>query len=215
MAAGMNESRNAGCGIAEYGLTRFRAYCGITLIAGGIAGACAGDVPRQADEQTTAWVPFQAEFRAFAGGGESRGRFMRHRDGSTRRETFGRDGVPAFVTIENVSTSEFHSFSAGSWTSQPLAASRREPPTGSTFSSATPQADRIAGYRVVRADTALGSVMLRAPALNYVALVEEHPDPPLRIEFLSVSEDAPAERLFEPPPGATVARLPWPHDAGR
>ena len=196
-------------------MTSIRGYCGIALFAAGIAGACAGDLLRQPNEQTTAWVPFQAEFRAVAGGVASRGRFMRHRDGSTRREAFGRDGVPAFVTIVNVHTSEFHSFSAGSWTSQPLAASRREPPTGSAFPSATPQADRVAGYRVVRADTVLGSVMFRAPALNYFALVEEHPDPPLRIEFLSVSEDAPAERLFEPPAGVTVARLPWSYDARR
>lgn len=200
---------------AEYGLTRLRGYCGIALIAAGIAGACAGDLPRLKSERVTAWVPFQAEFRVVAAGVESRGRFMRRRDGSTRRETLGRGGAPVFVTIENVSTSEFHSFSAGSWMSQPLAASRREPPTGSAFPNAMPQADRIAGYRVVRADTALGSVMLRAPALNYVALVEEHPDPPVRIEFLTVSEGVLAESLFEVPPGATVARLPWPHEATR
>lgn len=200
---------------AEYGLTRLRGHCGIALIAAGIAGACAGDLPRLKSERTTAWVPFQAEFRVVAAGVESRGRFMRRRDGSMRRETLGRGGAPVFVTIENVSTSEFHSFSVGSWTSQPLAASRREPPTGSAFPNAMPQADRIAGYRVVRADTALGSIMLRAPVLNYLALVEEHPDPPLRLEFLSVAEDVPADSLFEPPAGATVARLPWPHEAAR
>jgi hypothetical protein len=179
------------------------------------AVACTADVLRPSLSDTTAWVPFQGEFRAVAGGVESRGRFMRHSDGSTRRETFARDQVPAFVTIVNVRTSEFHSFSAGGWTSQPLAAGRREPPTGSAFPNAMPQADRVAGYRVVRADTALGSVMLRAPVLNYFALVEDHPDPPLRLEFLSVTEDVPAGTVFEPPAGAPVARLPWPHDAGR
>lgn len=192
-------------------VTNLRGYCGVALIAAGIAGACAGDLPRQAQAEAAAWVPFQAEFRAVGAGVESRGRFMRHRDGSTRRETFGPDQRPAFVTIENLGTSEFHSFSAGNWTTQPLAARRPVPPASSAFPNAMPQQDRVAGYRVVRADTVLGSVMLRAPVLNYFALVEEHPDPPLRIEYLSVREEAPAEVLFAPPAGAVVARLPWPH----
>jgi len=78
-----------------------------------------------------------------------------------------------------------------------------------------PQPARVAGYRVVRADTVLGSTMLRAPALNYFALVEEHPYPPLRIEVTSVTDDEPAEAQFAPPAGARIARLPWPHTIGR
>lgn len=180
-----------------------------------MAAACTGEVVRPPAEQVATWVPMQAEFRTVAAGVESRGRFLRHRNGSTRRETLARDATPAFVTIENRATAEFHAFSAGTWTTQPLVVRRPGPPPASEFASATPHPARVEGYLVVRATTLLGSSMLRAPALNYFALVEEHPDPPLRIEFLAVTEDMPADALFAPPAGATVARLPWAHTISR
>ncbi len=180
-----------------------------------MAAACAWDLPLQAPPDAAAWVPFRAEFRAVGAGVMSLGRVMRHRDGSMRRETLGPDQAPVFVTIENRATSVFYSFSAGTWTSQALVVHQPAPPVAAEFPNAMPQPARVAGYRVVRADTALGSTMLRAPALNYFALVEEHPYPPLRIEFLSVTEDEPSEAYFAPPPGASVSRLPWPHAIGR
>ena len=159
------------------------------------------------------WVPFQGEFRSVSGTNETRGRFFRHRDGSTRRETLEAGGTPAFITIENRPLARFFAFSGGSWTAQPLERAARAtlPPTGADFPGAVPQPGRIAGYRVVRADTALGSVMLRAPALNYVALAEDHPYPALRVEFLSVVEGPVDAALFEPPRGAAVGELPWPY----
>jgi hypothetical protein len=85
------------------------------------------------------------------------------------------------------------------------------PPTGADFPNAMPQADRIAGYRVVGAYTVLGTLMLRAPALDYFPLVEEHPHPALRLEFTSVVEEPISDALFSPPPEAEVATLPWPY----
>ena len=85
------------------------------------------------------------------------------------------------------------------------------PPTGADFPNATPQADRVEGYRVVGAYTVLGTLMLRAPALDYFPLVEEHPHPALRIEFTSIVEEPIRDKVFSPPPGVEVAMLPWPY----
>ena len=170
------------------------------------------DLPGEAIART-AWVPFRAEFRSIGGGSDRRGRFYRRRDGSIRRETFGADGTAEFVTIENRATRRFYSFSGASWTSQPLtlAPHRAKPPGPDDYSSATPHAATVAGYRVVRADTLLGAMMLRAPSLNYFALAEEHPDPWLRVEYESVVEGDVADALFAPPPDAVIADMPWPH----
>jgi hypothetical protein len=177
-----------------------------------LASCGADDRPNEAIARPV-WVPFRAEFRSVGAGSDRRGRFYRRRDGSVRRETFGADGTADFVTIENYSTRRFYSFSAGSWTSQPLTvAPHRAKPLGpGDFPNATPLAAPVAGYRVVRADTLLGAMILRAPSLNYFALTEEHPDPPLRVEYDSVVEGDLADALFAPPPGAVIADMPWPH----
>ena len=162
-----------------------------------------------------AWATFRAEFTSTGGTTETRGRFYRRRDGSIRKETLGADGAAEFVTIQNRPSMRFYSFSDGSWSSQPLQLATRltMPPTGADFPSAMPQPERVVGYRVVRTDTALGTVLLRAPALNYFPLVEDHPFPSLRVEFVSVTEGDVDAALFEPPAGAPVASLPWPYMA--
>jgi hypothetical protein len=162
------------------------------------------------------WVPFSARFTSVSGSVESQGRFFRHRDGSTRRDTLAADGTPAFVTIENRRASRFYSFSSGSWTAQPMRLPpwRLLPPTGADFPSAMPLPDAIAGYRVVRADTALGTVMHRAPALNYFPLAEDHPYPVLHVTFADVVRGDVDATVFAPPSGAAVAELPWEYSGG-
>jgi len=186
---------------------------GAALGAALLLAACGAGDPADTVLPGVAWVSFHGEFRSVSGTNETRGRFYRHRDGSTRRETLEAGGTPAFITIEHRSAARFYSFSGGVWTSQPLERPARVmlPPTGADFPSAVPQPGRIAGYRVVRADTALGTVMLRAPALNYFALVEEHPYPALRVEFVSVVEGPVDGALFAPPRGTAVGELPWPY----
>ncbi len=169
--------------------------------------------PSPSVEPDIAWRAFRGEFRSVSNGVETKGRYWRHRDGSARRETLTADGKTEFVTIENLGASQFYSFSAGSWTAQPLKvpARRRVPPTGADFPNATPHAERVAGYRVVGAYTALGTRMLRAPSLDYFPLVEDHPHPALRVEFLTVTEEPIADAVFLPPAGVEVATLPWPY----
>jgi len=123
------------------------------------------------------------------------------------------DGAAEFITIENLPGSRFYAFSAGSWTVQPLKLSARRlvPPPAADFPNATPQGERVAGYRVVGAYTPLGTLMLRAPALDYFPLVEDHPHPVLRVEFVSVIEEPVGDALFVPPSDAQVATLPWPY----
>jgi hypothetical protein len=183
--------------------TRIGAFAALLALA-----ACA---PSAISEPDVAWRAFRGEFRSVSDGVETRGRYWRHRDGSVRKETLGPDGQAAFITIENLSASRFYSFSAGSWTAQPLRvpARRMFPPTGADFPNATPHAGRVAGYRVVGAYTVLGTLMLRAPSLDYFPLVEDHPHPALRVEFLSVTEEPIAEAVFSPPPGVEAATLPW------
>jgi len=200
--------------IADYWIARMGriAPIGAALV---ILASCGPDeLPSHAVDRN-GWVPFRAEFRSIGGGSDRRGCFYRRRDGSIRRETFGADGTADFVTIENRATRRFYSFSAGSWTSHPLtlAPHRAQPQGPGDYPSATPVAGTLVGYRVVRADTLLGAMMLRAPSLNYFALAEEHPDPPLRIEYQSVLEGDVADALFAPPPDAVLSEMPWPHGA--
>ncbi len=182
---------------------------------GGAAAIVAllGCAPSTVSEPDIPWRAFRGEFRSTSGGVATRGRFFRHRDGSTRRETLAPDSEAEFITIVNIGQSRFYSYSAGSWSAQPLKLPVRLtfPPTGSDFPNATPQADRVAGYRVVGAYTVLGTLLLRAPALDYFPLVEEHPHPALRIEFGSVVEGPIPDEIFSPPPGVEVATLPWPY----
>ncbi len=139
------------------------------------------------------------------------GPIFRRGDGSVRRETLAADGSPVFVTIENRATARFYSFSGGSWTAQPLALEHTAPPAAAEFSNLTPERGTRGGFKLVRVVAPTGAVILRAPALNYFGLVEEHADPPLRIEFHAVRQEEPPSALFEPPPGVSVAQLPWPH----
>jgi hypothetical protein len=165
-------------------------------------------------EVATAWVAFQAEFRAVGGGTETRGRFFRRHDGSVRRETAGTDARPAFITIENRAALRFYSLSGGTWTVQPLAPGTSRPAHASDFPDAASQAVVHDGLRVVRIVTPTGAVLLRAPDLDFFAVVEEHPDPPLRVEYRVVSRDDPPPALFEPPAGVPVGSLPWAHTGG-
>jgi hypothetical protein len=178
-----------------------------------MALALVGCVPSTVSEPDVAWRAFRGEFTSTTGGIETRGRYFRHRDGSVRREVLRADGGAEFITIENVAAARFYSFSGGSWTAQPLriAARRMLPPTGADFPNASPQTERVAGYRVVSAYTVLGTLMLRAPALDYFPLVEDHPHPALRVAFVSVVEEPLADDLFVPPAGTAVAELPWIH----
>ena len=175
--------------------------------------AVAACAPSTTVEPAVAWRSFRGEFRSVSGGVETTGRYYRHRNGSARRETLGTAGTPEFITIENLSASRFYAFSAGSWTEQPLKlpATRATPPSGAAFPNATPQTERVAGYRVVGAYTVLGTLMLRAPALDYFPLVEDHPHPALRVEFVSIVEEPVGDALFLPPSDARVATLPWPY----
>ena len=50
---------------------------------------------------------------------------------------------------------------------------------------------------------------LRAPELDNYPLLEEHPFPPLRIVYVTVTRKDPLDALFEPPPGSQVDDLPW------
>ena len=159
-----------------------------------------------------AWVPFAAEFRSVSGGSETRGRAFRRRDGSFRKETLDVVGVPAFITIENRATKRFYSFSAGGWTAQPWPRTPPPPPGRDRYPNAAPLADRVAGLRVVRWDTGIGVMTLRAPELDYFPLVEEHPYPPLRIRYVSVTRADQPDALFEPPAGSRIDEMPWPYE---
>jgi hypothetical protein len=176
-----------------------------------ISTACGAERPAARPEAAAAWAAFQAEFRAVGGGAETRGRFSRRSDGSVRRETLGPDAAPAFITIENRASLRFYSFSGGTWTAQPLAQATSRPARASDFPGADPTPLPHDGRRVVRVVTPTGAVQLRAPGLDFFAVVEEHPDPPLRVEYRVVSRDDPPAALFEPPAGVPVASLPWAH----
>jgi hypothetical protein len=158
------------------------------------------------------WVPFAAEFRAVSSGSETRGRVFRRSDGSFRKETLDMVGVPTFITIENRATRRFYSFSAGGWTAQPWRRTPPPPPGRDRYPNAAPQADRVAGLRVVRWDSGIGVMTLRAPELDYFPLVEEHPYPPLRIRFVSVTRGDQPDALFEPPVGSRVDDVPWQYE---
>jgi hypothetical protein len=155
------------------------------------------------------WVAFVGEFRSVSGGAETRGRVYRRSDGSFRKETHDVVGVPAFINIENRVKKAFYSYSGGGWTAQPWRRTPAARPDASRYPNATPQAERVAGLRVMRWDTGWGVMTLRAPELDYYPLLEEHPYPPLRIVFVSITRTDPADSLFEPPPGSQVDDLPW------
>jgi hypothetical protein len=194
-------------------IKKLRRLVRIAPTALGLALLAFGACTPQPVEPTVAWRAFRGEFTSTSGGVETRGRYYRHRDGSVRRDVLRADGSPEFITIENVAASRFYSFSGGSWTSQPLriAARRMLPPTAADFPNASPQTARVAGYRVVSAYTVLGTLMLRAPALDYFPLVEDHPHPALRVAFVSIVEEPSAGDLFVPPAGTAAAELPWTH----
>jgi hypothetical protein len=165
--------------------------------------------PPTAASEVSDWVSFEGEFRSVSGGSETRGRVYRRRDGSFRKETLDLVGVPAFITIENRLEKAFYSYSGGGWTAQQWRRTPQLRPDRSHFPNAAPEADRVAGLRVVRWDSGWGVRTLRAPELDYFPLVEEHPHPPLRIHFVSVVRTDPADALFQPPPGSQVDDLPW------
>jgi hypothetical protein len=176
---------------------------------------CGGPPPTSATTSTPGaglWVPFEGEFRAVSGGSDTRGRVFRRRDGSFRKETLDLVGVPAFITIENRARRRFYSFSAGGWTAQPWTRTPPPPPGRERYPNAAAQADRVAGLRVVRWDTGIGVMTLRAPELDYFALVEEHPYPPLRIRFVSVTRADQPDALFEPPAGSRIDEVPWEYE---
>lgn len=212
MAAGIARRRGALARVrAAARATRWRA-AGIALLAVGCGGATP---PAPETHPLEVWTPFRGEFRSVAGSTESRGRVFRRRDGSLRRETLDASGAPAFVTIENRADVRFYSYSAGRWSSQPWTRTPPAKPTPASFPTAEPQADRVAGHRVVLVYNNLGARIMRAPDLDYAALLEEHPHPPLRVEFLSVEPGPQPDALFAPPPGVVVDRLPWPHTGAR
>ncbi len=160
-----------------------------------------------------AWVPFQAEFRQVREGQvEAVGRYMRGRDGSARRETMAPDGGQRFITIVNVWAGRFYSFAGGTWTAQTLilrgVRTPRDTDAGARLVRVT---DRVNGLHLVRETTPAGSVMLRAPALDLFAVLEQHPYPAMRREHFNIVIAPVSESLFAPPPGAAVADLPWPH----
>jgi hypothetical protein len=178
-----------------------------------ILAACGAERPVETPVAAPEWAPFQAEVRTVTAAADTRGRFVRRRDGSVRRETLGPDAAPAFITIENRATRRFYSFGGGTWTAQPLAPGTSRPARASDFPDAAPASPRD-GLRVVRVVTPTGAALLRAPDLDFFPLVEEHPDPPLRIECRVTSRDEPPAPLFEPPAGAPIAMLPWAHTGG-
>lgn len=172
--------------------------------------ACAAPPPASA--AVGDWAPFEGEFRSVSGGTESRGRVFRRRDGSFRKETLDLVGVPAFITIENRAERRFYSYSAGGWTSQPWTRPATPRPDATRYPNAMPETDRVAGLRVVRWVSGYGVTTLRAPELDYYPLAEDHPFPPLRIQFVSIVRGDPPEALFEPPAGSRVDALPWGYD---
>ena len=174
-----------------------------------LAMATCSPAPPTAALEVGSWVAFVGEFRSVSGGTETRGRAYRRRDGSFRKETLDVVGVPAFITIENRVKRAFYSYSSGGWTAQPWRRAPAPRPDASRYPNAVPQGERVAGLRVVRWDSGLGVMTLRSPELDYYPLVEEHPSPPLRVVFVSVTRTDPADSLFEPPPGSQVDDLPW------
>ena len=186
--------------------------CGLHVAFGiaALAAAGCGAAPRtSAASGVGDWVAFEGEFRSVSAGTETRGRVHRRRDGSFRKETLDVVGVPAFITIENRVKKAFYSYSGGGWTAQPWRGAPATRPDASRYPNAVPQAERVAGLRVVRWDTAWGVMTLRAPELDYYPLLEEHPFPPLRIVYVTVTRTDPPDALFEPPPGSQVDDLPW------
>ena len=179
------------------------------IIAALAAAGCGAAPPTSAASGAGDWVAFEGEFRSVSGATETRGRVYRRRDGSFRKETLDMVGVPAFITVENRVKKAFYSYSGGSWTAQPWRGAPPPRPDASRYPNAAPQAERVAGVRVVRWDTAWGVLTLRAPELDYYPLLEEHPYPALRIRYVSVTRRDPADSLFEPPPGSQVDDLPW------
>ena len=196
----------------ECRLLRF-ALCVATALA---VSGCSGSPPMAATTSAGAaagpWAPFEGEFVSVAGTVETRGRVFRRRDGSFRKETLDLIGVPAFITIENRAAKRFYSFSAGGWTAQPWPRTAPPPPGRDRYPNAAPQADRVAGLRVIRWDTGIGVMTLRAPELDYFPLVEEHPYPPLRIRYVAITRVDPPDALFEPPAGSRIDEVPWQYD---
>lgn len=175
-----------------------------------VSVACSAPAPAP-PPAVARWTAFRADLRTMAGGVERRGRFYRRADGSTRRETLGPDGSPAFITIENRAAGRFYSLGGGVWSAQPLEPGAVRPPRTADFPDATPERAAHEGLAVVKVITPAGAVLRRAPALDFVPVVEEHSDPPLRVELTGIRREDPPSTLFEPPPGVRVESLPWKH----
>jgi hypothetical protein len=174
--------------------------------------------PVDLDAQPTGWVPFSATVRVIGEtGGVTRGRFHRDRNGSTRREGVGEDGSLRFVDIVNIAEGRFYVRSGTDrWSVQrmePLPATYPSPAVIGPHQIVL--SDTVEGLTVLREKTADGAVLLRAPALNGFAVVEEHPDDGVRIEYSEIQVRHPDPRLFRPPDDVEVIRLPWPHEGAR
>lgn len=202
-----SEVRRAKCDVSH--LSRFvLRTLPLALCTVSVACSAPPPAPRPA---VTGWTAFRAEIRTTAGGVERGGRFYRRADGSTRRETLGPDDSPAFITIENRAARRFYSLGGGVWSAQPLEPGAVRPPRAADFPDATPERAAHEGLAIVKTITPAGAALRRAPALDFVPVVEEHSDPPLRVELTGIRREDPAPALFEPPPGARVVNLPWSH----
>ena len=189
------------------------AVIAVAVAAAALALLVRGDAPVIAVQSSSGWVPFRAGFRQLRNGElEAAGRYARHHDGSTLRETSSPAGDTRFITIVNVPEGRFYSFAGGTWTVQPLILRRaRHLPDRRADSQLVGVVERVGGLRLVRETTATGAVLLRAPALDFFPVIEQHPEPPMRRELFDIVVEPVDASWFFPPAGARVDRLPWPY----
>jgi hypothetical protein len=172
--------------------------------------------------QPDGWVPFSADVAITEPDGSvSTGRFFRASDGSTREE--GRGADYAGIAIHNIPRAIYYEFTQGatdkrnggrgSWTARPMQLPARgwKPERfHEDTPGLTPISETVEGLTVYREERPDGTVLLRAPALNFFALVSE--GGPLRRKrvYSNIEFGEPPRDLFEPPPGAHIIQLTEP-----
>jgi hypothetical protein len=161
------------------------------------------------------WVALEADVRIYQPNEPPMiGRYYRATDGSTRLETW-MDGRPGkVVSIKNIPRStHFTLTGAGNWISRPM----RLPLAGWHPVSVRmgPDVERLPeklqNLEVYRQHSRNdGRILVRAPELNMLAVIEQDSTTGWRKELLNIKVGEPDAALFEPPSNAPVKQFPEP-----